>query len=106
METPKAQKGVWTLISPDGIEFKSDSPIKCCRKEQETRVPKNTSMDRLLNVLKTCDLCNEDEYKYVLAKGTPAEIRVCLTCGNTILQSSIFSVSKNEIVMPHTMKIY
>jgi hypothetical protein len=38
------------------------------------------------NLSCNCCLCGEDEANHILAKDTPAELNVCLTCRNTILK--------------------
>jgi hypothetical protein len=91
METPKPQVGIWTLTAPDGSEFKAESPMYCCRKEQETRAPKEVALERLFASMNKCWLCEEDDYKYTLGKGTPAEIKVCLTCKNTLLSTTLIA---------------
>lgn len=90
MDTPKPQNGTWILTAPDGTQFKAESPLKCCRKEQETRVPAQVALDRLFAAMnmKKCFLCEEDDSKFTLGKGTPAEIEVCLTCKNTLLATA------------------
>jgi len=97
MKTDKVQEGTWTLMSPHGKTYRAASPIMCCREEQAARVPKEVAAERLITSLSLCGLCNESKYEYILGKGTPAELQVCLTCKNTILQHSVFNVAKNEI---------
>jgi hypothetical protein len=106
MEIPKPQTGTWILTTPNGMEFKAESPIKCCRKEQKTRIPKEVSAARLKALLDQCDLCEESISTFIMAKGTPAEIEVCETCRNTLLQHFIYSKSENKLIMPHTIKIH
>ena len=87
----KAQAGTWILISPNGREFRESSPLKCCAKERRTRVSDGVVVRRILSALDQCDLCGESGAKYVLGRGTPAEITVCLTCKNTILNNDVVS---------------
>lgn len=84
LDTPEK---VWTLISPEGKKFKAESPLKCCREEVASRVPLETRIERLTTAMDLCFLCGEDKINFTLAKGTPAEIGVCLTCKNTIVAS-------------------
>ena len=84
METPTPKKGTWTLTAPDGAKFEAESPMKCLRKEQGTRVPRKVAMERLFASMNKCFLCGKDDYKFTLGKGTPAEIQVCLACKNTL----------------------
>ncbi len=100
------QKGIWELRAPDGTIFKAESPLNCCRQEVNLRIPLKERIENLTTAMDLCFLCEEDKADYILAKGTPAEIAVCGTCKNTILQHSIYSKSKNEIVLPHTIKIF
>ena len=48
METPKPMEGTWTLVAPDGKRYHADSPLKCCKSEQEERVPEEVGMKRQL----------------------------------------------------------
>ena len=50
---------LWTLISPEGVEFKAATAIKCCRKEQEARIPKEVRLARIDEFLSGCALCEE-----------------------------------------------
>lgn len=84
----KPEIGTWTLISPTGIEFKAESPIKCLREERNLRVPAKVALANIENFLSQCELCEDDRATYALGKGTPAEIRVCTTCKNTILSTT------------------
>ena len=86
----KPQDGIWTLTAPDGTEYKEDSPLKCCRAEQQTRVPNDVAAARMRAFINLCDLCEEADAEFILAKNTPAEIAVCLTCKNTILNDSVY----------------
>ena len=83
------QIGTWELIAPDGTSFKAFSPIMCVKKERVLRVPPELAIERMTAFLNSCDLCEDSEAKYILAKETPAEIRVCLTCKNTIFQHDV-----------------
>jgi len=84
MTDKKPQTGIWELISPDGTSFKAPSPLMCIKKERVLRVPPELAIERMIIFLNKCDLCECSEARYVLAKNTPFEIRVCLTCKNTI----------------------
>ena len=88
-QNPKAQTGIWELIAPDGTSFKAESPLMCIKKERTLRVPPKIAVKRMMAFLNHCDLCEDSEAKYILAQGTPAEIRVCLTCKNTIFQHGV-----------------
>lgn len=78
------ENSIWALISPNGDIFEAESPIKCCKKERESRVPAELALKRIISFLKSCDLCGESEYEYILGEGTTAELHVCSTCKNTI----------------------
>lgn len=88
----KPQEGIWTLIAPDGTEYREDSPLRCCTAERQTRVPKEAEAARLLAFINLCDLCEEADAEFVLAKDTPAEIAVCITCKNTIFNYSVHRI--------------
>ena len=86
MDTPKPQIGTWKLTDPDGTEFKAESPLHCCHKERETRVPAKVELDRIFVAMnmKKCFLCGRNDYEFTLGHGTPAEIKVCQTCKNAL----------------------
>ncbi len=86
----KSEIGTWTLISPTGIQFKAKSPIKCIREERNSRVSPEEALANMNKFWNQCELCEDGKITYILGKRTPAEIRVCTTCKNTIL-STIFS---------------
>lgn len=88
METKKAEKGTWTLISPSGVEFKAEAPLECCRKESESRVTAEQAANNILKFLSFCDICGERPYKYVLGKNTPAQTNVCGECKRSILSEA------------------
>jgi hypothetical protein len=43
----KAMVGTWTLVAPDGRQWKADNPLKCCAAEQRERVPADVALARL-----------------------------------------------------------
>jgi hypothetical protein len=49
--TPKAQSGTWTLIAPDGRQWQTDSPLKCCALELRERVPAEVALSRIFREL-------------------------------------------------------
>ena len=52
METEKPRmKGTWTLVAPDGRKWKAESPIKCCKLEQDERIPFKIRMERLMTFI-------------------------------------------------------
>jgi len=81
--------GTWTLISPTGIEFKTESPMMCIRNERDARVSPEKILANVAKFLSQCELCEDDKIKHILGKGTPAEIRVCTTCKNTLLSTTL-----------------
>jgi len=76
------------LISPTGIEFKAESPIKCLREERNSRVSPAETLANVEKFLSQCELCEDAKITHILGKGTPAEIRVCITCKNTLLSTT------------------
>ena len=90
----KPMVGDWALISPDGREYKAESPLKCCRAEQLERIPVEEQLENLHYALYgVCDLCGDEFYdgekKYTHAKNTPAEIGpLCGACSGTILSEA------------------
>jgi hypothetical protein len=46
--TPKAQEGTWTLIAPDGRQWRAESPLKCASAEQRERVPAHVAVARIM----------------------------------------------------------
>lgn len=94
LETTKPQKGIWTLTAPDGTEYKEESPLKCARAEQKIRIPDDVAAARVAAYLNLCDLCEEADFEFILAKDTPAELAVCATCKNTIFQHSVQVASR------------
>ena len=44
-------KGTWILVAPDGRKWEADSPLHCCKKEMDERVPKNVQLFRILTAL-------------------------------------------------------
>ncbi len=49
--TPKAQKGTWTLIAPDGRKWQDESPLKVAAKEMRERVPVCVGVQRLIKAI-------------------------------------------------------
>lgn len=47
-ETPKAEAGTWTLISPSGKQWQASNPIRCAAAEQRERVPPEVAMERII----------------------------------------------------------
>jgi len=64
MKTEKLMEGTWTLVAPNGNRYHADSPLKCCRSEQSTRVPDEIALQRL------ADFMEEDEWVSVKTKPT------------------------------------
>lgn len=52
METPKPMQGVWSLIAPDGREWRESSPLRCVSLEQSERVPAQVALARILEAAK------------------------------------------------------
>ncbi len=50
METRYPMEGTWTLVAPNGNRYHADTPLKCCRSEQEERVLKEVSTKRQLEL--------------------------------------------------------
>lgn len=46
--TSKPEAGVWKLISPSGIEFTADSPLRCCQLESRQRIPAEVALARVI----------------------------------------------------------
>lgn len=46
--TPKAQSGTWTLVAPDGRQWKGESPLKVTGAEMRERVPAEVGLARIL----------------------------------------------------------
>ncbi len=59
MEAPKPIEGTWTLVTPNGNRYHGDSPLKCCRSEQEDRLPKEIREKRQLELF--ADLVTDEE---------------------------------------------
>lgn len=85
----KPEVGTWILISPTGIEFKAESPINCIKNERNARVPPEEIIVNIDKFLSRCDLCEDAKICAILGKGTPAEIRVCATCKDAILSTTL-----------------
>ena len=77
---------MYTLITPEGIEFKGETPLRCCRAELGFRL---TDEERLANIIKfifgVCFICEkefkEDDEKHYIARGTSANFGpLCSTC--------------------------
>ena len=85
----KPQKGVWELIAPDGTMFKADSPLRVCSIERKTRVSVKTQMVRVRNFISLCDLCEKSKAKFIIGKGTQAELVICSDCKNAIFKTPI-----------------
>ena len=74
--------GTWTLTSPSGVEFKAESPLKCCGKERKVRISDDVAVARVASFFNNCDLCEESVATHILWKGTTIELRLCETCKN------------------------
>lgn len=94
------EKDIWTLISPSGVKFTADSPLKCCREEQRTRIPAEVAIERVIAAINLCDLCQEDVSKFIIAKNTPADLSVCSTCMNTIFNTPVYSNDEKKVITP------
>jgi hypothetical protein len=46
-ETPKQERGTWTLTSPSGLIYTGTSPLACMRAETEVRVPPLVALARM-----------------------------------------------------------
>ena len=84
----KPEIGTWELKSPSGMQFKAGSPIKCLRDERDSRLFDDEQIANMNKFLSQCELCEDDKATYALGKGTPAEIHVCTTCKNTLLNET------------------
>ena len=51
MDTPKAQKGTWTLIAPDGRQWQAENPIKVVAVEQRERIPAIVATKRIIRAI-------------------------------------------------------
>lgn len=51
MTTEKPQKGLWTLIAPDGKKWEAHSPIAVVSLEQRERVPVDIGAKRVLSAV-------------------------------------------------------
>lgn len=45
----KPQDGIWVLTAPDGRKFAAESPLGCCKREMESRVPREVLAKRVLD---------------------------------------------------------
>lgn len=50
---PKAETGIWVLMSPSGIIYTGENPLKCVQKEMQSRIPAEVMLKRLLDI---CDI--------------------------------------------------
>lgn len=51
VDTPKPQAGTWTLVAPDGRQWKAESPLKCVSKEMLERVPPQVALERIADAI-------------------------------------------------------
>jgi hypothetical protein len=65
MDTPKAQKGTWTLPAPDGREWKAESPLRVVGVEMRERVPTEVALERIKELVEPnalfppCPICHD-----------------------------------------------
>ena len=50
-ETPKPEEGTWVLVSPSGLWWKADSPMRCVQAEMNARVPPSVALGRIARSL-------------------------------------------------------
>ena len=63
MPTDKPQNGTWVLVAPDGRKYEAESPIRCCRAEQNERISERVRIARLLAfAFDESGDCEEDEH--------------------------------------------
>ncbi len=48
MTTQKPMQGVWSLIAPDGREWRENSPLRCVSLEQQERIPADVALEQIL----------------------------------------------------------
>ena len=66
METPKPMQGVWSLVAPDGREWRESSPLRCVSLEQSGRVPANVALARILEAANpTPDEADAERYRWL-----------------------------------------
>ena len=51
MDTPKPQKGKWTLTAPDGRKWVADTPLKCVGSEQRERIPPSVALEKISSLV-------------------------------------------------------
>ncbi len=106
MKTPKPMEGTWTLVAPNGNRYHADTPLKCCRSEQEDRVPEEVRQQRIVDFVESLendDLENhpkfeafirafwrrieiyKDDYSKELPEKIPVEFRASMATAITLL---------------------
>ena len=83
-ETPKAQKGTWTLIAPDGRKWTAEGPLAVAAIEMHERVPAEVGALRIIHGIGLCEKALHEEwtgYSHLECDDGPYSVDSITYCG-------------------------